>query len=65
MCEYTAYISDYIPFRGYHIVVRHDGFFDNGGELGKDYTAAIEKLTQWAQDNGYRYGDCGAWFKDA
>lgn len=64
MLEYMAYISDFVPFRGYHIVIRHDGYSINGGELGKSYTTAIERLREWAAANGYRYGDCGAWFKD-
>lgn len=64
MLEYMAYISDFIPFRGYDIVIRYNGYSINGVELGKNYTTAIERLREWAEANGYKYGDCGTWFKD-
>lgn len=60
-----AYISENFPFRGYHITIARNGCTENGGELGNDYPTAIEKLTKWAQDNGYKYVDCGVWSKEA
>ena len=61
---YRAYISEFISFRGYHIVIAYDGYTINGGELGKSYTTAIQRLTDWADKNGYTNLGGGAWYKD-
>lgn len=58
-----AYISDNFPFRGYHITIARDGCTENGGELGNDYPAAIEKMERWADANGYTNLGGGAWEK--
>lgn len=59
-----VYMSDYVPFRGYHIVIAYDGHTKNGGELGTDYKTAIERLSAWAERRGYTNRGGGAWYKN-
>ena len=58
-----AYLSDFVPFRGFHIIVKHDGMHDNAGEVGKDWTEATRKLRKWAEQNGFEYIGDGAFYK--